>query len=43
VAWISADSGSAPSVQPLLEQKLYSVVSMPLGVILKTVPQPGPL
>jgi hypothetical protein len=30
--------GPAPSVHPLSEQKLYSVVSMPLGVILKTVP-----
>ena len=35
--------GSAPSVQPLCEQKLYSVVSAPAGVILKTVPQPPPL
>jgi hypothetical protein len=37
VAWTSP-AGFAPSVHPLWEQKLYSVVSVPLGVILKTVP-----
>ena len=40
VAWISPAIGVAPSGHPFLEQKLYSVVSVPLGVILKTVPQP---
>jgi hypothetical protein len=30
-------TGFSPSVHPLWEQKLYSVVSVPLGVILKTV------
>jgi hypothetical protein len=33
--------GSAPSVQSLNVQKLYRVVSVPLGVILKTVPSPS--
>ncbi|HUE02640.1 MAG TPA: hypothetical protein VMR62_23935 [Bryobacteraceae bacterium] len=36
-------SGNAPSAHPLSEQKLYSVVSVPFGVILKTVPYPTPL
>jgi hypothetical protein len=39
VAWTSpAQWASSPSVHPLWEQKLYSVVSVPTGVILKTVP-----
>src|ERR1035438_5621942 len=38
VAWTSPAGGVLPSVHPLWEQKLYSVVSAPLGVILKTVP-----
>jgi hypothetical protein len=29
-----------PPLQPLCEQKLYSVVNVPLGVLLKSVPQP---
>jgi integrase len=32
-------AGSAPSAQLALEQKLYSVTSLPLGVILNTVPR----
>jgi hypothetical protein len=40
VACTSADIGPAPSVQFGCEQKLYTVVSVPLGVILKTEPQP---
>src|ERR1022692_386003 len=41
VAWTSPAAvlpSMLPSVHPLWEQKLYSVVSAPLGVILKTVP-----
>ena len=37
--WISGP-GPAPSAQPLWEQKLYSVVSVQPGVILKSVPPP---
>src|ERR1039457_7264448 len=37
-AWTSPATGSSPSAQFVWEQKLYSVVSVPLGVILKTVP-----
>src|ERR1700691_3458679 len=40
IAWTSPAPGPDPSVQPLWEQKLYRVVSAPLGVILKTVPAP---
>jgi hypothetical protein len=32
--------GASPSVHPLSEQKLYSVVNEPPGVILKIVPAP---
>jgi hypothetical protein len=39
LAWISAPTGYWPSVHaPPSEQKLYSVVNVPFGVILKIVP-----
>jgi hypothetical protein len=41
VAWTRAASGFAPSGHALREQKVYTVVRVPLGVILKIVPQPG--
>ena len=37
MAWISAAAGFAPSVQQLFEQKLYRIVSVPLGVMLRIV------
>ena len=37
-AWTKPLSGPKPSVHPVSAQKLYSVVSVPLSVILKTVP-----
>ena len=40
VRWTSPPVGDSPSVQPLWGQKLYSVVNVPLEVILKIVPQP---
>src|SRR5579872_2873282 len=40
VAWSSPAEGHSPSGQLLWEQKLYSVVNAPLGVILNTVPHP---
>src|ERR1022692_4089653 len=42
VAWTSTVQGKKPSMHPSgpsWEQKLCSVVSVPLGVILKTVPE----
>src|ERR1700722_6964653 len=43
MAWTRSAAGNSPSVHPLWEQKLYSVVSVPLGVILNTFPKPmGP-
>src|ERR1022692_2216398 len=38
-ALTSPAAGNSPSVYPLCEQKLYSVVSVPLGAILNTVPK----
>ena len=38
VAWVSAPVGPLPSGH--LKQKLYSLPKAPLGVMLKTVPQP---
>ena len=42
MAWTSPARGLRRPCTSLWEQKLYSVVSVPLGVILKTVP-PTPL
>jgi hypothetical protein len=39
LAWSKAPIGLAPSGQPTCEQKLEIVVSAPLGLILKTVPE----
>ena len=39
-AWMSTPYGPPPSVHFAWEQKLYSVVKVPLGVISKTVPEP---
>ncbi len=39
-AYNSPAEGLAPSPHSLWEQKLYSVVSVPPGVILKIVPKP---